>query len=76
MAAAIRRRHRLRSLSLRGNLEQSVAEHRAILDAMAGVDPDRAAELMSEHIRVPQRRLEALTDEELAAADAGVGVPA
>src|SRR5215210_2740134 len=37
-----------RSLELRGNLQQSVAEHQAIL----------AADLLAEHIEVPQRVLE------------------
>jgi DNA-binding GntR family transcriptional regulator len=58
---------RRRSLALRGNLKQSVEEHRAILAAVAAGEPDRAAELMSEHIRVPQRRLQELTDEEFGA---------
>jgi len=59
-------RYRMRSLTLRGNLQRSVAEHGAILRAAKRGDVDRAAHLMSEHIRVPQRRLEALTDDELA----------
>jgi DNA-binding GntR family transcriptional regulator len=70
-------RYRMRSLTLRGNLQRSVAEHSAILRAAKHGDADRAAHLMSEHIRVPQRRLQALTDDELAAAEAGApGVPA
>jgi DNA-binding GntR family transcriptional regulator len=63
-------RFRMRSLTLRGNLQRSVAEHRAILRAAKRGDAQRAAHLMSEHIRVPQRRLEAVTEDELA------GVPA
>ena len=63
-------RFRMRSLTLRGNLQRSVAEHRAILRAAKRGDADRAAHLMSEHIRVPQRRLQALTEDELE------GVPA
>jgi DNA-binding GntR family transcriptional regulator len=59
-------RYRMRSLTLRGNLQRSVAEHGAILRAAKRGDADRAAHLMSEHIRVPQRRLQALTEEELA----------
>lgn len=59
-------RYRMRSLTLRGNLQRSVAEHGAILRAAKRGDADRATHLMSEHIRVPQRRLEALTDDELA----------
>jgi DNA-binding GntR family transcriptional regulator len=70
-------RYRMRSLTLRGNLQRSVTEHSAILRAAKHGDADRAAHLMSEHIRVPQRRLQALTDDELAAAEAGApGVPA
>src|SRR5437588_8004907 len=63
-------RYRMRSLTLRGNLQRSVAEHGAILRAAKRGDGDRAAHLMSEHIRVPQRRLQALTEDELE------GVPA
>jgi DNA-binding GntR family transcriptional regulator len=61
-------RYRMRSLTLRGNLQRSVAEHGAILRAAKRGDIDRAAHLMSEHIRVPQRRLQALSEEELAPA--------
>ncbi len=63
-------RYRRRSLTLRGNLQRSVAEHRAILRAAKRGDAERAAHLMSEHIRVPQRRLQSLTDEELSEAEA------
>jgi DNA-binding GntR family transcriptional regulator len=51
-------RHRLRSLELRGNVRRSIAEHRAILRAVRAGDVDRAAHLVSEHIRVPQIRLQ------------------
>jgi DNA-binding GntR family transcriptional regulator len=61
-------RYRMRSLTLRGNLQRSVAEHGAILRAVKRGDADRAAHLMSEHIRVPQRRLQVLTEDELATA--------
>lgn len=50
-------RHRLRSLELRGTLERSIAEHKAILRAAKAVDVERAAHLVAEHIRVPQIRL-------------------
>jgi DNA-binding GntR family transcriptional regulator len=62
-------RYRMRSLTLRGNLQRSVAEHAAILRAAKRGDAERASHLMSEHIQVPQRRLKGLTDEELAAAE-------
>jgi DNA-binding GntR family transcriptional regulator len=63
-------RFRMRSLTLRGNLQRSVTEHRAILRAAKRGDAERAAHLMSEHIRVPQRRLQALTEDELAGVSA------
>lgn len=53
-------RYQLRSLALRGNLQRSIAEHRAILRAVRRRNVDRAAHLLSEHIRVPQRRIELL----------------
>jgi DNA-binding GntR family transcriptional regulator len=59
-------RYRLRSLTLRGNLGRSVGEHAAILRAAKRGDADRAAHLMSEHIRVPQRSLKSLSDDEFA----------
>jgi DNA-binding GntR family transcriptional regulator len=64
-------RYRMRSLTLRGNLQRSVAEHAAILRAAKRGDTERAAHLMSEHIRVPQRRLKALGADELDVAEAG-----
>jgi DNA-binding GntR family transcriptional regulator len=51
-------RHRLRSLKLRGNLQRSITEHKAILRAARTGDAERAAHLVSEHIRVPQIRLQ------------------
>jgi DNA-binding GntR family transcriptional regulator len=60
-------RYRRRSLALRGSLRQSVAEHRAILAALSSGNPELAAQLVSDHIRVPQQRLQELTDEEFAA---------
>src|ERR671915_539706 len=47
-----------RSLELRGNLGQSIAEHEAILAAIEARDAERAAQLLAEHIEVPQRVLE------------------
>jgi DNA-binding GntR family transcriptional regulator len=58
-------RYRLRSLSLRGNLQRSVSEHAAILNAAKRGNADRASQLMAEHIRVPQRRAKALEEAEL-----------
>ena len=64
-------RYRTRSLRLRGNLQRSIAEHAAILRAAKRGDAERAARLMSEHIRVPQRGLRDFTDEQLAAVEGG-----
>ena len=61
-------RHRLRSLELRGNIRRSVTEHRAIVRAVRAGDTERAVHLVSEHIRVPQIRLQV---EEQAEASAG-----
>jgi DNA-binding GntR family transcriptional regulator len=58
-------RYRTRSVSLRGSLQRSVLEHRAVVKAAAAGDADAAARLLSEHIRVPQLRLQELTDDEL-----------
>lgn len=57
-------RYRVRSLTLRGNLHRSVSEHKAILRAARRGDAERAAQLMAEHIRVPQRRAMALEEAE------------
>ncbi len=52
------RRYYLPSLYLRGGMERSIDEHQAILDAARRGDAERAACLLGEHIRVPQRVLE------------------
>jgi DNA-binding GntR family transcriptional regulator len=67
-------RHRLRSLELRGNLERSIAEHKAILRAAKAGDLERAAHLVAEHIRVPQIRL--LVEEASEEASEEAGAPA
>ncbi len=51
-----------RTLALRGNLDSSVSEHRAILAAVRLRDADRAAQLTADHIRVPVQRLQAALD--------------
>jgi DNA-binding GntR family transcriptional regulator len=58
-------RYRMRSLALRGSLKRSTAEHKAILRAVRAGDADKAARLLGEHIRIPQRRLEASSVEEV-----------
>jgi DNA-binding GntR family transcriptional regulator len=51
--------YQMPSLALRGSLHRSIAEHRAIIRAISARDAERATHLISEHIRVPQRSLEA-----------------
>jgi DNA-binding GntR family transcriptional regulator len=51
-------RFQARTLALRGNLESSVSEHRAILAAVRLRDVDKAAQLTAAHIRVPAQRLQ------------------
>jgi DNA-binding GntR family transcriptional regulator len=50
-------RFQARTLALRGSLDGSVTEHRAILAAIRLRDADKAAELTAAHIRVPELRL-------------------
>src|SRR5947207_12043600 len=50
-------RFQARTLALRGSLDGSVTEHRAILAAIRLQDADKAAELTAAHIRVPALRL-------------------
>jgi GntR family transcriptional regulator, rspAB operon transcriptional repressor len=68
-------RYRTRSLKLRGSLKRSIAEHRTVLRAINAGDADRAAHLVSEHIRVPQRRLESTPEEELIELGAPAAAP-
>jgi DNA-binding GntR family transcriptional regulator len=56
--------YRLPSARLRGNLEQSVAEHGEIIAAMHDRDVGRAVEKIMKHIEVPQRMLETMSDEQ------------
>jgi DNA-binding GntR family transcriptional regulator len=53
------RRYRMPSLAIRGSLHRSVGEHRAIIRAITARNTERATHLIGEHIRVPQRTLEA-----------------
>ena len=50
-------RFQAQTLALRGNLEGSVSEHRAILAAIRERDADEAAALAAAHVRVPGERL-------------------
>jgi DNA-binding GntR family transcriptional regulator len=58
-------RYRMRSVALRGSLRRSTMEHKAILRAVRAGDAEKAARLLGEHIRIPQRRLAAASDEEV-----------
>jgi DNA-binding GntR family transcriptional regulator len=59
-------RYRGPSARLRGSVEQSIAEHQAIVDAARARDAERAVAMLMRHIEVPQRTIENLTDEEFA----------
>jgi DNA-binding GntR family transcriptional regulator len=52
-----------KSQELRGGLQQSIAEHQAILEAVDAGDAERAARLLEEHIEVPQRVLDSNDDD-------------
>ncbi len=58
--------YRRPSAVLRGSFDRSIAEHQAIIDAARAGDSERAAALVVDHIRVPQRRLDSLSEEEFA----------
>lgn len=57
------RRYRLRSMNLRGGLMRSCDEHATIIEAVREEDAERAANLLREHIQVPQRILESSEEE-------------
>ena len=52
-------RFQARTLALRGSLDGSLAEHRAILAAIRLRDVEQAAALTAAHVRVPAQRLQA-----------------
>ncbi len=58
-------RYRMRSYSLRGGLDRSLAEHAAILEAVEQRDVGEAVALLSAHIQVPQQLLQTSPDGEL-----------
>jgi DNA-binding GntR family transcriptional regulator len=53
------RRYRWWSMSLREGMEQPLAEHAAILDAIERGDVEAASERLAQHIRGPRDKLEA-----------------
>ena len=52
-------RFQARTLALRGSLDGSLTEHRAILAAIRLRDAEKAAALTAAHVRVPAQRLQA-----------------
>lgn len=58
--------YRRPSARLRGNLEQSLAEHGEIIAAMRDRDVERAVEMVAKHIGVPQRMLATMSEEQFA----------
>jgi DNA-binding GntR family transcriptional regulator len=67
------------SVLLRGSLAVSTAEHRAMIESAREGATERTVELVLHHIRMPQRRLEQLTDAEFLAevrAGGAASVPA
>lgn len=58
-------RYRGWSLALRRTIRDSIQEHREILGAVAKRDVERAVALTSDHVRVPQLRLETMSDAEV-----------
>jgi DNA-binding GntR family transcriptional regulator len=63
--------YRRPSARLRGNVERSIAEHRAIVAAARRRDVDKAVAQIIRHVEVPQRLLERMSDEEFARAVTG-----
>jgi DNA-binding FadR family transcriptional regulator len=59
--------YRRRNLLERAVLPQSVAEHRAILKAIASGDPDQAGRAMYDHVIESKERALGITDSVIAA---------
>lgn len=58
--------YRRPSAAFRGSLVRSIAEHQSILEAVRARDAERAAALMVEHVRIPQRQVASLSEAEFA----------
>jgi DNA-binding GntR family transcriptional regulator len=69
-------RFQARTLALRGSLDGSLTEHRAILAAIRLRDADKAAELTAAHIRVPAQRLQATLEADVTVPAVRAGAPA
>jgi DNA-binding GntR family transcriptional regulator len=57
-------RYSHRSAVIRGDLKSSVDEHRAIVEAIRRGDVDDAASLTQEHISIPLRKVEEMSEQE------------
>jgi len=51
-------RERMIAMGSMDNVERSLEEHRLVVDAIVGRDPDKAAHFMEQHVRNVQRRIE------------------
>jgi DNA-binding GntR family transcriptional regulator len=69
-------RFQARTLALRGSLDGSLTEHRAIVAAIRLRDADKAAELTAAHIRVPAQQLQATLEADVTAPAGRAGAPA
>jgi DNA-binding GntR family transcriptional regulator len=69
-------RFQARTLALRGSLDGSLTEHRAIVAAIRLRDADKAAELTAAHIRVPAQQLQATLEADVTAPAGHAGAPA
>src|SRR5271166_6474150 len=67
-------RFQSRTLALRGSMDDSLTEHRAILAAVRLRDADRAAALTVDHIRVPAERLQATLRDDAPVEPAGASL--
>lgn len=54
------RDHLLAAVSIPGRREQSIAEHEAVVKAIADRDPERAAEMMERHLSIVAEEIKAL----------------
>ena len=69
-------RFQARTLALRGSLDGSLTEHRAIVAAIRLRDADKAAELTAAHIRVPAQQLRATLEADVTVPAGRAGAPA
>ena len=58
--------YRRPSARLRGNVEESIAEHRELASAARDRDVDRAVAIIMKHIEVPQRMIATMSEDEFA----------